>query len=52
VRPEDGRALLRAQPVQGVTLVAVGECVAEGLWLEEGGVRRALEPSGWVHELS
>jgi thiamine-monophosphate kinase len=51
VTPEDGRALLASQPVAGITLVHVGEFVASGFWLEEKGVRRALEPLGYVHEL-
>jgi thiamine-monophosphate kinase len=51
VGPEDARALLRAQPVPGVTLAAVGECVERGLWLEEAGARRPLAPAGWVHAL-
>ena len=52
VSPADGRMLLAAQPVPGITLSAIGECVAEGLWLEEAGKRRPLEPTGWVHALS
>jgi thiamine-monophosphate kinase len=51
VSPEDGQALLQRQPVAGVTLEHVGECVAAGLWLEEGGQRRPLEPRGYVHRL-
>jgi thiamine-monophosphate kinase len=51
VSPEDGAKLLRTQPVPGITLVHVGECVEQGLWLELGGVRRSLEPQGYVHEL-
>ncbi|MBN9517357.1 thiamine-monophosphate kinase [bacterium] len=51
VSAADGAALLRDQPVPGVTLAKVGECVGEGLWLEEGGARRPLAPAGWVHEL-
>jgi thiamine-monophosphate kinase len=51
VAPEDGRRLIRKQPVPGITFVAVGECVEQGLWLEEGGRRRALEPRGYVHAL-
>jgi thiamine-monophosphate kinase len=52
VAPEEGRRLLAAQPVPGVTLSAIGECVgAPGLWLEEGGARRPLEPRGHVHRL-
>jgi thiamine-monophosphate kinase len=52
VAPADGERLLRAQPVGGVTLHHVGQCVEAGLWLEEGGRRRALPPAGYVHELS
>ena len=48
---DEGRKLLAEQPVAGIHLSHVGECVAEGLWLEEGGVRRPLEPSGYVHPL-
>jgi thiamine-monophosphate kinase len=51
VAPEDGRALLARQPVPGVTLTRVGECVEQGLWLEAGGQRRALEPRGYVHRV-
>jgi thiamine-monophosphate kinase len=51
VAPDDGRALLETQPVPGVTLVRIGECVEQGLWLEEGGARRPLEPHGYVHAL-
>ncbi len=49
VSPEDGRRLLQTQPVPGVTLALIGECVEEGLWLEEGGRRRPLAPKGYVH---
>jgi thiamine-monophosphate kinase len=52
VAPADGERLLRTQPVAGVTLYHVGECVEAGLWLEEGGRRRALPPTGYVHELA
>jgi thiamine-monophosphate kinase len=51
VAPADGRRLLREQPVAGVTLVRIGECVESGFWLEEDGRRRPLEPTGWVHKL-
>jgi thiamine-monophosphate kinase len=51
VSPDEGRALLEAQPVPGVTLACIGECVAQGLWLEEGGTRRPLVPQGYVHAL-
>lgn len=50
VAADDGRRLLREQPVAGVTLAAVGECVAaRGLWLEQAGQRRELHPAGWEH---
>jgi thiamine-monophosphate kinase len=51
VHPDDARWLVHDQPVPGVSLTAIGECVAEGLWLEEGSHRRVLEPAGWVHAL-
>jgi thiamine-monophosphate kinase len=50
--PEDARTLLQTQPVPGVNLAHVGTCVEQGLWLEEGGQRRPLEPRGYVHPLS
>lgn len=51
VAPADGARLLREQPVPGVTLVHIGECVAQGLWLERAGQREALPATGWVHAL-
>ncbi|HJZ54051.1 MAG TPA: AIR synthase-related protein, partial [Gemmataceae bacterium] len=51
VSPTDGERLLRDQPVPGIALSKIGECVEAGLWLEEGGRRRPLEPTGWVHDL-
>ncbi len=52
VAPADGRELLQRQPVEGIRLVHIGECVDQGLWLEEHGTRRPLEPRGYVHPLS
>jgi thiamine-monophosphate kinase len=50
VSPEDGRMLIEQQPVPDVTLVHVGEFVAErGMWIEEGAKRRPLEARGYVH---
>lgn len=49
--PEDARRLLKTQPVPGITLVHVGECVDSGLWLEENGQRQPLAPAGYVHVL-
>ena len=51
VSPDDGRLLIETQPAAGITLVKIGECVAEGLWLERDGRREVLEPKGYVHEL-
>ncbi len=52
VAAEDGRRLLEMQPIGDVKLSWIGEFVAEkGLWLEEGGARRALPPRGYVHAL-
>lgn len=51
VSADDGERLLREQPVPGVTLMKIGECVDTGLWLEAGGERRPLAPTGWVHGL-
>jgi thiamine-monophosphate kinase len=50
VSPEDGAKLLRGPPVPG--LAKVGACVESGLWLEEGGARTPLAPTGWVHDLT
>jgi thiamine-monophosphate kinase len=50
VAPEDGRRLLAQQPIMGITLSWIGECLAgQGLWLEESGQRRPLPPTGYVH---
>jgi thiamine-monophosphate kinase len=51
VAPEDGRQLVETQPVPGIRLSRIGEFVDQGLWLEEGGQRRPLPPSGYVHEM-
>lgn len=51
VSPAEGRRLIETQPVPGITLVLVGECVEQGLWLEEKGQRQVLPPRGYVHVL-
>ncbi len=51
VAPSDGERFLRDQPLADVTLTKIGEFIADGFWIEEQGVRRALEPRGWVHRL-
>jgi thiamine-monophosphate kinase len=49
--PAEAKRLLRTQPVPGITCVHIGECVDQGLWLEEDGSRQNLEPRGYVHPL-
>jgi thiamine-monophosphate kinase len=51
VEKEDARQLLEAQPVSGIKLVHIGECVQQGLWIEQNGSRRPLEPRGYEHGL-
>jgi thiamine-monophosphate kinase len=51
VSPAEAQRLLATQPLPGTTLTAVGECVGEGLWLQEGDTRRPLAPMGYVHGL-
>jgi thiamine-monophosphate kinase len=52
VSADDGRRLVEEQLVPGITVAAVGECVADrGLWLQEGGQRRELAALGWEHEM-
>ncbi|MFL5241326.1 MAG: thiamine-phosphate kinase [Gemmataceae bacterium] len=51
VAHEDGKRLVEAQPVAGISLVHIGECVEKGLWLEQQGKKMPLEPRGYVHEL-
>lgn len=49
--PEEACRLLAAQPIPGITLFHIGECVESGLWIEQAGMRRVLEPQGYVHAL-
>jgi thiamine-monophosphate kinase len=51
VTREQAERLTATQPVTGITLTAIGECVAEGMWLQEGKTRRPLPPLGYVHDL-
>jgi thiamine-monophosphate kinase len=44
--------LLATQPIPGITLVHIGECVEQGFWLQENGQRRLLEPRGYVHAMT
>jgi len=49
VSEADGRRLIETQPVPGITLYHIGECVTSGLWLDENGKRRPLQPLGYDH---
>lgn len=49
---DDARRLLGEQPVPGITLSVIGVCLSDGLWLEEEGEQRPLQPGGYVHPLS
>jgi thiamine-monophosphate kinase len=49
--PEHARRLLETQPVTGITLAHIGECLDAGLWLETAGRRQPLEPRGFSHRL-
>lgn len=49
VSAADGAKLLSEPPVPG--LMKIGECVENGLWLEEQGRRTPLTPCGWVHSV-
>jgi thiamine-monophosphate kinase len=52
VSPDDGRQLIETQPIPGIRLCQVGDCVREaGLFLEEEGQRTAVPAKGYVHEL-
>jgi thiamine-monophosphate kinase len=42
VSPADGERLVRERP----ELAKIGECVENGLWIEEDGTRRPLQPTG------
>ncbi len=50
VDPGDARRLVQEQPIPGITLHDIGECVGEGVWLETSVGRQALPPRGYVHE--
>lgn len=49
--PADGEKLLREQPVPGITLARIGQIVADGYWLERGGIRNPLDAKGYQHAL-
>jgi thiamine-monophosphate kinase len=51
VSEDEGRKLVQSQPIPGITLTHIGECIEKGLWLEQQGQHRPLEPRGYEHEL-
>jgi len=51
VAPESFARLLAEQPVSGIVMYHIGECVASGLWLEDDQGRQPLPPAGYVHWL-
>ncbi len=52
VSADEGRRLVQEQPVPGLTLTHIGECVAAGFWLEVEGKRHLLEPKGYSHPMT
>jgi thiamine-monophosphate kinase len=51
VAKENAQRLLQSQPVSGITLAHIGECVEQGLWIEQAGKRQPLAPQGYEHNL-
>ena len=49
VSAADGEKLCREQPIAGLTIQRIGECVDAGLWLVGKGIRTPLTTTGWVH---
>jgi thiamine-monophosphate kinase len=50
---EDGEKVLANQPIEGVTVSWIGECLAApGLYLQQNGQRRPLPPLGFVHKFT
>jgi thiamine-monophosphate kinase len=50
VTPQDGQHIVQAQPVIGITICHIGECVERGMWLVDAAGRSPLAPKGYVHE--
>ena len=51
VTPAQGEELVATQPIPGIRLVHIGDCVGHGCWIEVQGERQPLEPGGYVHDL-
>jgi thiamine-monophosphate kinase len=51
VAPDDGKRLAELKLESGVNITHIGEFLDNGLWLEENGARRQLDPTGYVHTL-
>jgi thiamine-monophosphate kinase len=47
VAPEEGQQLIKKSPVP---VFHVGECVDQGLWIQDGDVRRRLAATGYEHK--
>lgn len=52
VSPAEGKSLLEKQPLDGVLITKIGECVSQGFWLDTEGKRGPLPELGWQHSLS
>ena len=48
---EDAQRLLQTQPAPGINMVHIGECVEQGLWIEQAGKRQPLMPRGYEHSI-
>ncbi len=48
---EDALRLLQAQPVSGINMVHIGECIEQGLWIEQAGKRQPLILRGYEHSI-
>jgi thiamine-monophosphate kinase len=51
VAKEEAQLLLQAQPVPGINMVHIGECIEQGLWIEQAGKRQPLTPRGYEHSI-
>ena len=53
VSAQDGNQLLQRQPIPGISLYKIGECVADsGMWLQTNEGLQRIEGMGWEHTLS
>jgi thiamine-monophosphate kinase len=53
VGEEDGQRLVNSQPVSGIHLARIGECIeGNGLLLDRAGKSQPLDPGGYEHRLN